>query len=311
MDKSLVFAGAGIKRQGAWATEIWTPRTTLGKIVERALAPHGYDVQINLDGYAEHNARVVSRGEADLGALGSEGFRRAYSGGHGYEEAGPCNNLRVIAAVHFPAWIGVAVRCETNITDLRQIYERQLPVRVVGVSGLPQKLILEHYGLSRELIESWGGRFMSAGYFSLSGFVTSGDFDVIIDAIYAAYTPEARHWWEASVLHNLRFLPLPSDLVQRICQETGDRPGNIPHQLMRGVEGDTPTVARSQHVIYSRDDLPDELAYLIARSLDEQRHLFREVFIPFSYDPATVADDQGLPWHPAAERYYREVGYRK
>lgn len=310
-DKSIVFCGAGITRQDSWVTDLWSPRTTLGKIVERALAPLGYEVTFDLHGFGHNNSRIVSRGEADLGALSGDFLLWAHEGRFGFEDDGPCRNLRAIAAVHFPAWIGVAVRCETNITDLSQIREQKLPVRVVGGDGPQHRLILEHYGLSRELIESWGGRFHPVGYLPLSGFVTSGDFDVIIEAIYAAYTPEARHWWEASVLHNLRFLPMPPDLIDRICKETGGQPGHIPHQLMRGVAGDIPSVARPQHLIYSRDDLPGDFAYLLAKTLDEHRHLFRDVFIPFSYDPATVASDQAIPLHPGAERYYREVGYRR
>jgi TRAP transporter TAXI family solute receptor len=256
-----------------------------------------------------NNPRMVAGGQADLGALGADHARWAYEGQYELAKEGPRHNLRVIAAVHFPAWLGIAVRCETNITDLSQIRERQLPVRVVGGGGPQYELVFEHYGLSRKLIESWGGRFQRVGYLPLAGFVTSGDFDVIMEPVYAAYTPEARHWWEASVLHNLRFLPMPDDLIQRICKETGGEPSAIPHQLMRGVVGDIPSVARPQHLIYSRDDLPDDFAYLLAKTLDEKRHLFREVFVPYSYDPNTVARDNGIPLHPGAERYYREAGY--
>ena len=309
VDKRIVFCGAGIRRQDSFVEEIWSPRTTMGKIVERALAPLGYEVTIDLRGFGPNNARLVSSGAADLGTLGADFARWAYEGVHEQAHEEPRRNLRVIAAVHFPAWLGVAVRHETNITDLSQIRERKLPVRVVGGAGPQYALILQHYGLSHESIESWGGRFMRVGYFPLAGFVTSGDFDVIMEAVYAAYTPEARHWWEASVLHNLRFLPLPDDLIQRICKETGGEPGHIPHQLMRGVNGDIPSVARPQHLIYGRDDLPDDFGYLLAKTLDEQRNLFRETFIPYSYDPRTVARDNGIPLHPGAARYYREVGY--
>ncbi len=308
-DKRIVFCGAGITRQDSWVEEIWSPRTTMGKIVERALAPLGYEVTIDLRGFGMNNPRLVAGGQADLGALGADYARWAYDGKYELAHEGPRRNLRVIAAVHFPAWLGVAVRYETNITNLAQIRERQLPVRVVGGGGPQYALVLEHYGLSRELIESWGGRFMKVGYLPLAGFVTSGDFDVIMEPVYAAYTPEARHWWEASVLHNLRFLPMPDDLIQRICKETGGEPGSIPHQLMRGVVGDIPSVARPQHLIYSRDDLPEDFAYLLAKTLDEQRHLFREVAVPYSYDPKTAACSYGIPLHSGAERYYREVGY--
>jgi uncharacterized protein len=289
---------------------VWSPRTTMGKIVERALKPLGYEVEIDIRGVGMANPRLVSDGEDDLGCIGPDHLCWAYQGKFDFAKEGPRQNLRVLASIHFPAWLGVAVRWETGITNLAQIRERQLPVRVVGGTGAQYKMIMEHYGLSREKIESWGGKFLRPTGMPLTWFITSGDYDVIMDAVYAAYTPEARHWWEALVRHDLRFLPLPDDLIQKVCAEAGGTPGFIPHQLMRGVVGDIPAIAREPHVIYSRDDLPGDFAYLLAKTLDENRHLFREVYLPYSYDPKTVARDTGVPLHPDAERYYRERGYK-
>jgi len=306
--KRVVFCGAGTVYPGR-EPHLWSPRTTMGKIVERALGPLGYQMEIDLRGFGPANPRLVAGGEADLGAYGGDQLCWAYQGKFDFHEDGPLANLRILASIHFPAWLGVAARWETGITDLAQIKERQLPVRIVGANGPQYRMILEHHGLSRKMIESWGGKFLRSTGTPLTWYITSGDYDLIMDPVYTAYTPEARHWWEASVRHELRFLPLPEDLIQRICEETGGDPGAIPHQLMRGVVGDIPSVARSPHAIYGRDDLPEDFAYLLAKTLDEERHLFREVFLPYSYDPGTVARPMGIPLHSGAQRYYREVGY--
>lgn len=307
-DKHVVFSGANSGNPSR-DSHLWSPRTTMGKIVERALAPLGYEVEIDPRGFGMANLRLVSGGEADLGAIGGDHACWAYEGRYDFAEEGPLRNLRIIASIHFPAWLGVAVRWETGITNLAQIKERQLPLRIAGAGGPQAQMVLEHYGLSRKLIESWGGKFLRVTGNALTWFITNGDYDMIIDAIYAANTPEARHWWEATVRHELRFLALPDDLIQGIAKETGGTPGSIPHQLMRGVVGDVPSVARSPHVIYGRDDLPEDFAYLLAKTLDEKRNLFREVYLPYSYDPKTVARSSEIPLHPGAERYYREVGY--
>ena len=308
-DKQVTFCGAFNTGNPSRDEHLWSPRTTMGKIVERALGPLGYQVDIDFRGFGMANLRLVSKGEVDLGAIGGDHASWAYEGRYDFVKDGPLSNLRAIAAIHFPAWLGVGVRWETHVTDLAQIKERQLPLRIVGANGPQAKLVLEHYGLSRKLIESWGGKFLHVTGNALTWFITNGDYDMIIDAIYAANTPEARHWWEATVRHELRFLPLPDDLIQQIVKETGGSPGHIPHQLMRGVVGDVPTVARTPHLIYGRDDTPEDFAYLLAKTLDEKRNLFREVYLPYSYDPKTVARDNGLPLHPGAERYYREAGY--
>ena len=46
----------------------------------------------------------------------------------------------------------------TGITDLSQVKERRMPVRILGGTGAIQERVLAHYGLSHELINSWGGR---------------------------------------------------------------------------------------------------------------------------------------------------------
>jgi hypothetical protein len=205
------------------------------------------------------------------------------------------------------------VRAESEITDLHQIAERQLPVRMKMSPDRSVAILMDYYGLSREKIEAWGGRFLQAVDRTdhvLTQWVVDGDFDLIIDPIYAAYTPEHGHWWEATSRYDLRFLPLPADLVQRMLDEgEGERAGNIPNHLMRGITTDIPSIQRLPQVIYTRDDLDEAFVYEVATALDDGRDLFRQTHMPYSYDPRLVAQPRSVPLHPGAERYYREMGY--
>jgi hypothetical protein len=216
-----------------------------------------------------------------------------------------------------PAWFGIAVRWESGITDLAQVSERQYPLRVLGGRGEVFASVLAYYGLSRELIESWGGVFqpvarrLPGSPWVMPPWVRTGEFDLIMEPVYAANTIEACIWHEASVLHNLRFLPWPDDLIARVCADlgVGAYPGRIPFRLLRGVDRPIPSVYRPLQGYLARDDMPDEFAYLFARVLDEGRGLLRETHIPYSYDERTVAMDVGVPLHPGAARYYRDRGY--
>ena len=126
-------------------------------------------------------------------------------------------------------------------------------------------------------------------------WVRRGNFDVLIDSIYAAYTPEGRHWWEASVLYDLRFLPLLPDLIARLGERHGAEPGFLP------------TAMRPPQVYYPRDEMPDDLAHDVARALDANHDRFRETHIPYSYDPQNVARPR--PLHAGVTLYCRETGY--
>jgi hypothetical protein len=114
--------------------------------------------------------------------------------------------LRVIATIMMPVWRGIAARWDLGITDLQQVADRKLPVRVLGGTGEVFRAVLGYYGLTREKIESWGGKFLSSlattpGHeYVVAPQVRSGDVDVILDNVYAAYTPEAASFVQASVL---------------------------------------------------------------------------------------------------------------
>jgi hypothetical protein len=240
--------------------------------------------------------------------------RWAYEGK--YDFAGNARrNLRVVASICRPWWLGVAVRAETGLSNLRQIKERQYPVRVRGAASPYADCIWDYYSISSEDVEAWGGKFPGPSEFGgpvptiRDPWVRTGDFDVIINSVYAAYTPENRDFFEAAVLYNLRFLPLPDDLIARICSDVCGVPGFLPHQLLRGVDGDIPSVELPPQVIYTREDAPDDLAYLIAKTLDDNWAALRRTMMAFSYDPDVVASDVGIPIHPGAARYYREAGY--
>ena len=68
---------------------------------------------------------------------------------------------------------------------------------------------------------------------------------------------------------------------------------------------------RPNHFIYTRDDVPDDFAYAVAKALDEHRELFQVQLEPWYYDPQTVADSKVIPMHPGAMKYYRERGHIK
>jgi hypothetical protein len=82
-------------------------------------------------------------------------------------------------------------------------------------------------------------------------------------------------------------------------------------ELLRGAERPIPTVMRSAHVIYVREEAPERFAYTVAKALDEHQELFRMYGDPWYYDTRLVAKSTVIPLASGAERYYRERGYLK
>jgi TRAP-type uncharacterized transport system substrate-binding protein len=319
--KRIVFAGAAPEGAG-------TPWGTLALVTRKALQPLGYEVHIETASWGANNPRYVSDGRADLGATQYRAVEEAYQGVEAWQGEAPRDHLRLVATINQPAWLAVAVREGAGITDLHQIAEKKLPLRLKRGGEKAITTILEYYGLSRQKIIEWGGhivaeeppqeinpadpyaRWHHRDWNAIAPWVLRGEFDMIVDPIYAANTPEHRHWWHATILHDMRFFPLPQDLIDTIMERgQAEAPGAIPHRLMRGINEDLPTVQRFPQVVYTTANAPDDLIYDVARAFDTNRQLFRNTHMPYSYDPANVAAPRKVPLHPAAERYYRERGY--
>jgi uncharacterized protein len=306
------------------------PWGELGEFVQEAMRPHGYEVVLCRNCNRAEGPRLVSNASApppltaldlivgtdtrvnapvDFGVTASTFLTDAYNGRSNYAKDGPYRNLRLIAKIEDPTYLLVAVRRESGITELGQIRDKQLPVRIlVSLSGSTQQ-ILDYYGLTREAVEKWGGSFANAMMAR-----ADDNFDVIIsDLASPANNPESAYWTRFSQKYDLRFLDIPEVLLVKMASEKDSGLTRVVAKwgLLRGMDRAIPTVARSGEAVFGRDDMPARDAYEIAKAIDEHRSALEWYIRPYSYNSETVWKNMDVPLHPGAERYYREKGYMK
>jgi TRAP-type uncharacterized transport system substrate-binding protein len=312
--RPLTFAGASIPGRG-------TPWGTLAEIAKAALEPAGYDIEIETRSFMFNNARFVADGRCDVGFMNLTQLLHAYFGEDAFEADGPFEDLRLLALINHPTWLGVAAKSETGITDLGQIVRERMPVRIRAATGGMVPLLLEHYGWDDESLGAFGAALLPThdreGSVAVEpqivephreGWAESGDFDLIIDTIYAGYTPEIHHWHEAATYHDLDFIALPDNLVSRVASARFGTAGILPRRLVRGLWFDVPAIQRLPQVVYAKGDLDDAVVTDLVGALDSNRNLFRASHLAFSYDPANVALAD-VPLHRAAKRYYEGAGF--
>jgi TRAP-type uncharacterized transport system substrate-binding protein len=321
--------GLAVKRPVLQAACQYCPWGALGDVVKKAMSFYGYDVAICYACSGEDGVRIVSRrlmppevsdrqfaegtglqpqAPIDFGVTNAEYVQRGYGGKDGYQKDGPLSNLRVIARMESPAYLMIATPRSSGITDLRQIAEKKMPVRIMaGVAGGLGNIdvVLKYYGFTRQDVVSWGGKILAG-----NALLRNPDFDVMLGIGVLANYPEGGVWYEMTQKKDLVFLPVPEELRRKLVSENGAVPVDLPFRYMRGI-GDVPipTVGFSGIEVYGRDDLPDAFTYDVAKALDEKRDLIRWTNQPFSYDPMTVANGGVVPLHPGAAAYYRERGY--
>ena len=215
-------------------------------------------------------------------------------------------NYRVIAVVQQPNFLMVAANKKSGMTDLNQLKTRTQPTWIATSGGGGIDEILAYYGVSEESLKAKGGGMIRAQQRE-----RRAEADLFIGGVVLAHTPEQRMWYEVSQLDDLQFFDLPEPLLAKLAQLPGYTRATAPIALLRGAERPIPTVMRSAHVIYVREEAPERFAYTVAKALDEHQELFRMYGDPWYYDTRLVAKSTVIPLASGAERYYRERGYLK
>jgi uncharacterized protein len=303
------------------------PWGAMAEIVQSAMQPYGYDVRVcytcsGLDaprivagakrgpapGPRARTAIAPPDGPVDFGATAVHFLWEAYQGTGKYASDPPMKQLRLLANIQDPLWLVVAAKKGSGITDLRQIKEKKLPVRILGnLEASYSDAVLAYYGITPKELESWGGRMVRTA-------PEGGprvEADVIITEASRGLPPEFSLMHEISQAMDLVYLDLPADLLADMAKRFDLERHDIPVGFLRGVDRRIPTVARSGTVVYTRADVSDAFAYAVAKALDEQQGLFAWSNNTFSYNRYTVWKAFGVPLHPGAARYYKERGYLK
>lgn len=311
---------------GACEQCVWGP---LADYVKAAMAPHGYDIQVCYNcGYGD-SPRYVSKamvpgplnaeeieqrvplppkGPVDLGVTEGQLLIWNYNGTYFYQKDGPQPQLRLVAFIEDPVYYILAAKKSSGITDLSQLARARKPVKILTDGGPWLDPVFEYYGITRQAVESWGGRFNEDAMALHKDY----DFDVLISSVGGTYNNlESNVWVEMSQKYDLVYFALPQELRLELARKFNLSLVELPAYFLRGVDRRIPTIGRSGHAIFGRSDMPDQFAYTLAKAIDESRANLRWYNRPFSYDSRTVWKDGNVPLHPGAVRYYREVGYLK
>jgi len=305
------------------------PWGVLAAVTKEALKGAGYDVQICWICWSSYGPREMADrskpvwpAEAqnvpkaylelppdaipDISATSEINLIAAWNGTGPYaKDERQRRNYRVIAAVQQPNFLMIAANKASGITDLSQVKDRTRPTWIVIVNrDATMDKILAYYGITEDALKAHGG-----GFLHTPERRPRAAADLFIGGAVLADTPEQRVWYEASQLDDLIFFDIPAPLLADLAQVPGYSRVTAPLALLRGVDRAIPTVMRSAHVIYVRDDAPESFAYDVAKALDEHQDLFRMYGDPFYYDIRLVAHSPVVPMAPGALKYYRERGY--
>lgn len=273
-------------------------------------------------GYRD-NVDAVARGQVDLAVTTpwNVTLEWATAGKHFFEGT-PYPHLRTLGYLPQDDRLVFAVRADTGITSFADLKARRLPLRIattprdrLNVMSYAVEHVFRAHGIDPEAIEAWGGRWLTHEHpRRCLPMVARGEADAVINE--AIMVPQ---WYELVETVPMRFIPMAEEALQELHVKFGLRPAVLPKGRLKA-ERDIACLDWSNWAIVVRDEMPNDLAYLITAVMVEERaelegryrHLSPERS-PMTYpiDPYTMWTGLGAPLHPGAERYYRENGYMK
>jgi len=247
------------------------------------------------------NVDAISAGTLESGFAQSDVGYWAYSGTGIYEGKPKVDKLRAIANL-YPESIHLVARKDAGITSVAELAGKRVSLDEPGSGTLVDaRIILDAYGLSEDDLQ--------AHYVKPSVAVAMlRDEELDAFVIVAGY-PTASVV-EVCATIGCDLLPLEGPEVDRLLEEYRFFAQDmIPAGTYAGVPA-TPTLSVGAQWVVSAD-IDDDLVYGItkalwhdtARKLLDDGHPKGDVIIL-----ETALDGIGIPLHPGAERFYREIG---
>jgi TRAP transporter TAXI family solute receptor len=250
------------------------------------------------------NAALVQAGNAEAGFVQSDVTHWAYTATGLFQGRPPQNRLRFVGHL-FPEHIHAAVRRDSEIRNFSDLRGKRIAIGLQASGArIGSELILSAYGFQ-------AGRDFTAEYLNQAQG-TERMQDRGLDATMTVVGYPAAAFTEFCSRTGCRFLPVSDAEAARVIERAPFYGrGTIPRTAYDGLTEDVPTLTVGA-VLVVRDSLPDDLVYNITRALwsDTTRGLLerghakgREIV------RANALSGRGVvPFHPGAERWYREAG---
>jgi uncharacterized protein len=272
----------------------------------------------NSNGQAD-TVRAVHRGQADLAITTPTTAVEMMVRGEGLAHGEVCADLRALAVIPQRDILVLSLGKEHGIRTFDELKRKRPPLKIAtspddgnSYLGHIARRMMEAAGISEATLKSWGGCYVDAARPEIVlEFFREGLVDgVIMEAIM---TP----WWrQVAEKREIVFVPAPEDTLQTMERQYHWARRVMHANTFPNQPEDVWSIDYSHFVVFCRDDLPEDIAYLLTWCLVETRDLIEVQYrhlpperspITYPLEPAKMARAP-LPLHPGAERYYREAG---
>lgn len=169
--------------------------------------------------------------------------------------------------------------------------------------------VLDHYGVSYDMIKKNGGTVVQAIY----GDMTSLFKDRHVDYAFACVGLPGAIMTEMAMGRASTLLAIPDECIN-FCAKTYGTVAldsglcKVPGGTYTGMPNDIQTLCHSTELLVS-PKVPDDVVYALTKILNENKAFLVQLGAGYKvFDPKTTGKTVQVPLHPGALKYYKEVG---
>jgi len=272
------------------------------RLVNKSRKEHGIRCAVESTGGSVYNINTIKGGELEFGVAQSDWQYHAYNGTSKFEGDAAFPGIRAVFSVH-PEPFTLLVRGDSGIESFEGLKGKRVNVGNPG-SGqrATMEVVMAAFGLSMDdfaLATEYKGSEMAKQ-------ICDGNIDAMI---YTIGHPAAAIK-EATTTCDVKLISVVGEPVDKLVADNPFyRKAVIPGGMYAGTDTDTTTFGVGATFVTSID-VPEEVVYVVAKSVMENLDDFRQLHPAFANLKAEemVKDGLSAPLHPGAERAYKELG---
>jgi TRAP transporter TAXI family solute receptor len=282
----------------------WTPMAAATAEVIKRKFPE-VDVQVE-PGAALVNMEKIRSDKADLGWSMTTVLADARAGANTWK--GKQTDKALFVANYYPNVWQLAVTADSDVRKIPDLKGKAVALPPRGNTSLSEgwELLLRVHGMKLDDLgtKSYGSLTENAELIKNRQAIAMGWFTTV----------PASFMLDLGTSRKLRMLSVPDDVIEKVRQvNPGFQRYVIPRATYAqyGVEEDVQTF-QAATILIAHARTPADVIYKVTRAVVEGREDFGRVTAAMKGVSAQdMAQSFGMPYHPGAEKYYREAGLLK
>jgi TRAP transporter TAXI family solute receptor len=255
------------------------------------------------------NIERLQDGQADIAVLENALASMAYEG------TGPTAkkyDFRMLAAFRQPGAAQAVILDSLGFKTFEEIKAKKHPIRIAMFErhqlATAQALeMLKAYGMSKEIIESWGGKVIFTSIGEGIRMMTDGLADVWFTG--GSYFPHSKYIG-LGAKKAFRLLPISKQVAEKVAKRFGQEIMEVPAGIYDKNNGKNDAYWSPATIVTFgvRTGLSDDIVYKMSSALANHKEEFWKVHKMHKYYRPEVAckNNGSAPLHPGAIKFYKE-----